>query len=123
MSTRQRSTYWLSNESGVSLRIWLTVRAGGSKRWTTWCETLIRMIGSAPPLVEEILIGDRAREARVVLDEFSDEFVQSALENLGHARTLEPGVHRPSLPLGEAAASVVAGKRVERAVDALVAGD
>src|ERR1700733_7154751 len=124
MSTRQRSTYWLSKESGVSLRIWLTVRAGGSKRWTIWCETLIRMIGfAAPLLVEEILIGDCAREARVVLDEFGDELVQSALENLGHARPLEPRVHCPRLPLSGPATSVVAGERVERAVDALVAGD
>ena len=49
--TRQRSTYWLSKESGVSLRSWLTVRAGGANRWMIWCETLIRMIGFAPPLV------------------------------------------------------------------------
>src|ERR1700722_7741294 len=123
MSTRQRSTYWLSNESGVSLRIWLTVRAGGSKRWTTWCETLIRMIGSAPPLVEEILIGDCAREARVVFDEFSDELVQSALENLVHAHPLEPRVHCPCLALSGPAAPVIAGEGVERPVDALVAGD
>src|ERR1700733_3796834 len=124
MSTRQRSTYWLSKESGVSLRIWLTVRAGGAKRWMIWCETLIRMIGLAPPLlVEEILIGDCTREARVVLDEFSDELVQSALENLGHAGALKLGVHCPRLALGDAAVPIVAGERVERAVDALVAGD
>src|SRR3984885_3319843 len=124
MSTRQRSTYWLSKESGVSLRIWLTVRAGGAKRWMIWCETLIRMIGFAPPLVvEEILIGDCTREARVVLDEFSDELVQSALENLGHAGALKLGVHCPRLALGDAAAPIVAGERVGGAVEPLVAGD
>ena len=34
---------WLSKLSGVSLSIWLVVRAGGAKRWTISCVTLIRM--------------------------------------------------------------------------------
>ena len=81
-------------------------------------------VGAARPFSgEEILLGDRGREARVVLDELGDELVEAALENLGHARTLEPGVHCPRLALGDAASPVFAGERIERAVDALVAGD
>src|SRR5271166_619225 len=71
---------------------------------------------------EEILLRNRIRQPGVVLDERGNELVQPALEDLGHARALELGVHRARLALGDAAASVVARQAVERAVDALVAG-
>src|SRR5438128_10683075 len=69
----------------------------------------------------QILFGDNVAEPAVVEDEFLDEFMQAALEDMVHAAVLEPVAHAPGMALRGALPAVSHADLVEVAHQIAVA--
>src|ERR1043165_9715057 len=54
----------------------------------------------------QILLGDDVAEPGIVLDEFLDEFMQSALEDMVHVAVLQPVAHAAGVTLRGALAAI-----------------